>query len=205
MTLKKQRGLSLLEMMITVAIGFTLAGITFIAMMPMFTKNHIDAAYDTTLMILRDTRHLAITQSHEYIVTFTQPGTITVTYQPPAPPGSTTLPPTQLVATYTLPSDVTYNIATAGFPTNAPDDFGTGIVPIDFGQGLGAGSLAYVTFMPDGSSQDTLGNYNSGIIYLTRLADNSPYTSRSITVWGATGRIRGWHLYQASTPVWVQQ
>jgi prepilin-type N-terminal cleavage/methylation domain-containing protein len=206
MTLKKQRGFSLLEMMITVAIGFTLASITFIALMPMFTKNHIDSAYDTTLMVLRDTRHLAITQSHQYIVTFTQPGTITVTYQPPPPPGSTTLPPVQTVSTYTLPPDVTYNIAAAGFPTNTPDDFGTGVTPIDFGQGLGAGSLPYVTFMPDGSSQDTLGNYNSGIIYLTRLADNSPYRSRSITVWGATGRIRGWRLDQkGGAGVWIQQ
>ena len=43
MTLKKQRGFSLLEMLITVAIGFTLAGITFIAMLPMFNKSHLDS------------------------------------------------------------------------------------------------------------------------------------------------------------------
>jgi hypothetical protein len=94
----------------------------------------------------------------------------------------------------------------AGFPATAPDAFGSGITAIDFGQGLGAGSLAYVSFMPDGSSQDTLGNYNSGIIYLSRVADSNAYTSRSITVWGATGRIRGWRLFkQAGSPVWVQQ
>jgi prepilin-type N-terminal cleavage/methylation domain-containing protein len=203
MTLKKQRGFSLLEMMITVAIGLTMASITFVAMMPLFNKNHIDVGYDTTLMVLRNTRHLAITQSHQYVVTFAQPGTITVTYQPPAVGGI--LPPTQLVSTYTLPQDVTYNVAT-GFPTTAPDGFGSGTTSIDFGQGLGAGSLSYVTFMPDGSSQDTLGNYNSGVIYLSRLADNNAYTSRSITVWGATGRIRGWRLFQqAGSPAWVQQ
>ena len=204
MTLKKHRGFSLLELMITIAIGLTMASITFMALMPLFTKNHIDAAYDTALMALRNTRHLAITQSHQYIVTFAKPGTITVTYQPPAVAGI--LPPTQLVSTYTLPPDVTFNIAAAGFPANAPDGFGTGITPIDFGQGLGAGSLAYVSFMPDGSSQDTLGNFNNGIIYLSRLGDNTQYTSRSITVWGATGRIRGWRLFkQAGAPVWVQQ
>ena len=205
MTSKTQRGFSLLELLITIAIGLTIASITFIAMMPLFNKNHIDLAYDTTLMILRNTRHLAITQSHQYIVTFAQPGTITVTYQPPVPPGGTTLPAPQLVSTYTLPVDVTYNVV-SGFPTTAPDGFGTGINAIDFGQGLGAGSLAYVTFLPDGSSQDTLGNYNNGIIYISRLADNNKYTSRSITVWGATGRIRGWRLnQQAGAPVWVQQ
>lgn len=205
MTLKKQRGFSLMEMLITIAIGLTIASITFISMMPLLNKNHVDSAYDTTLAVMRNTRHLAITQSHQYIVTFTAPGTITVTYQPPIPPGGVTLPPPQLVSTYTLPPDVTYNVV-AGLPATAPDGFGTGIKPIDFGQGLGGGSLAYVSFLPDGSSQDTLGNYNSGIIYISRVADNTPYTSRSITVWGATGRVRGWHLYkQAGAPVWVQQ
>ena len=38
MTLKRQRGFSLLELMITIAIGLTLAGITFIAM-DLFIEN----------------------------------------------------------------------------------------------------------------------------------------------------------------------
>lgn len=206
MTLKRQRGFSLLELLTVVAIGFTIASITFMAMMPMFNKNHVDSAYETTLMALRNTRHLAITQSHQYIVTFTQPGTITVTYQPPIPPGGTTLPVPEVVTTYTLPPDVSYNTATAGFPATAPDGFGTGVKAIDFGQGLSPGNLPYVSFMPDGSSQDTLGNFNNGIIYISRLSDNNPYTSRSITVWGATGRIRGWFLSkQAGAGVWIQQ
>jgi len=203
MTLHRQRGFSLLELLITVAIGFTIAGITFVAMMPMFNKNHIDLAYDTTLMALRNTRHLAITQSHQYYVTFAQPGTINITYQPAAIGG--VIQPVQQVTTYTLPQDVSFNVV-AGFPNTPPDSFGSGIAPIDFGQGLGAGSLAYVCFMPDGSAQDNLGNYNSGILYISRLGDNSMYTSRAVTVWGATGRIRGWRLYkQAGSPAWVQQ
>lgn len=203
----KQRGFSLLEMMITVAIGLTLAGITFVALMPAFNKNHVDLAYDTTLMVLRNTRHLAITQSHQYYVNFNPgglpAGTIQVTYQPPAVNGI--LPPVQQVATYSLPSDVTFSVK-AGFPATAPDSFGGGITPIDFGQGLGGGSLNYVCFMPDGSSQDNLGNYNSGVVYVTRQADPTIYTARAISVWGATGRIRGWRLYNVSgTTEWVQQ
>ena len=49
MKLNRQRGLSLLEMMITVAIGLTIGGITFVAMMPMFNRNHSDLGYETTL------------------------------------------------------------------------------------------------------------------------------------------------------------
>jgi prepilin-type N-terminal cleavage/methylation domain-containing protein len=208
MTLKRQRGFSLLELLITVAIGTTIAGITFMAMMPLFNRNHADSAYETTLMVLRDTRHLAITQSRQYYVNFDPAGfpagTIQVTFQPPAVGGGA-LPPVQQVATYTLPSDVRFAVK-AGFPASSPDSFGAGITAIDFGQGLGGGSLKYVCFMPDGSSRDSLGNYNSGVVYISRTADPNAYNSRSITVWGATGRIRGWHLYQAGGgPQWVQQ
>jgi prepilin-type N-terminal cleavage/methylation domain-containing protein len=207
MTSIKQRGFSLLELMITIAIGLTLAGITFIAMMPMFNRNHVDLAYETTLMVMRNTRHLAITQSHQYFVNFNPggfpAGTIQIQYQPPAVGGI--LPAVQQVATYTLPPDVSYSVM-AGFPASAPDGFGSGGTPIEFGQGLGAGSLNYVSFMPDGSSQDNLGNYNSGVIYISRAADPTPYNARSISVWGATGRIRGWRLYnQSGAATWVQQ
>jgi type II secretory pathway pseudopilin PulG len=206
MRLNRQRGFSLLELLITVAIGFTLAGVTFIAMRPLFSRSHLDTSYDTTLMVLRNTRHLSITQSHQYYVNFNPAGfpagTIQVTYQPAAVAG--VLPPVQNVNTYSLPSDVSFAVA-AGFPANAPDSFGSGITAIDFGQGLGGGSLTYVSFMPDGSSRDSLGNYNSGVVYLTQPA-NTIYSSRSITVWGSTGRIRGWRLVQqAGAPIWVQQ
>lgn len=208
MKLKKQRGMSLLEMMITVALGLTIGGITFMAMMPMFKRNHVDLAYETTLMVLRNTRHLAITQSHQYYVNFNPAGfpagTLQVTYQPPAV-GNGALPPIQQVATYRLPPDVNFAVM-PGFPGTTPDGFGAGIVPIDFGQGLGGGSLNYVSFMPDGTSRDALGNYNSGIVYISRTADANPYNSRSITVWGTTGRVRGWHIYrQAGVTTWVQQ
>ena len=209
MTSKRQRGFSLLEMIVTVAIGLTLGGITFMTMMPMFQRNHADLAYDTTLEVLRDTRHLAITQSRQYYVNFNPAGfpqgTMQVTFQPPAPVGGGPLPAIQQVATYKLPNDI--NVAVmAGFPVNPPDGFGTGVTAIDFGQGIGAGGLTYVCFMPDGSSRDNLGNYNSGVVYLSRTADPNANNSRSITVWGATGRVRGWRIaQQAAGRIWVQQ
>jgi prepilin-type N-terminal cleavage/methylation domain-containing protein len=208
MTSTQQRGLSLLEMMITISIILILAGVTFIGMRPILNRSHLDSGYDTALMVLRDTRHLAITQSHEYLVTFNPggfpAGTIQVQFQPAAVGGI--LPPLQLVNTYSVPNDVSFAVR-AGFPGSSPDTFGTGINAIDFGQGLGGGSLNYVAFMPDGSARDTnaLGNYNSGVVYLTLPAETM-YSSRAITVWGATGRIRGWRLtQQAGAPVWTQQ
>src|SRR5258708_27433739 len=122
----KQRGLSLLELIITICIVMILAGVTFISSQARLKKGHVASAYDTTLMVLRDTRHLAITQGHEYLVVFNPggfaAGTILVQYQPPAV-GNGALPPLQQVNTYTLPVDVSFDGKT-GFPRNAPYGFG---------------------------------------------------------------------------------
>jgi prepilin-type N-terminal cleavage/methylation domain-containing protein len=201
MTLRNNRGFSLLELLIVIAIGLTMAGVTTMALMPLFKENHVDQAYDLTLSVVRNYRNQSITQSKRYILTFTAPRTITVQYWGVAVPVS---PAPVTIATYTLPQDISFAVQT-GFPATAPDSFGTGVTAIDFDQGMGLGSQAYIMFMPDGSSQDTLGNYNSGILYLTNPATNM-YSSRAIDVWGTTGRVRGWRLYnQGGVNKWVQQ
>jgi len=199
MRVTKSRGFSLLELMITIGIGLTMASVTVIALMPVLKQSHVDAAYDTTLSVIRSYRSQAVTQSKRYILTFTTPGTITVQYWGVGVPVS---PPPVTVATFTLPTDIEFAVQ-AGFPAAAPDGFGSGATAIDFDQGMGLGSQNYIMFMPDGSSQDTLGNYNSGVLYLTRPGDL--YSSRAISVFGTTGRIRGWRLYNQSGNVWTQQ
>jgi prepilin-type N-terminal cleavage/methylation domain-containing protein len=208
MASRKQHGFSLLELMITVVLILIMTAVTFITLLPTFNRAHLENSYSTTLMALRDTRNLAITQSHEYYVVFNPVGfpvgTILIQYQPPPPIVGGILPPLQQVITYSISPDITFAVR-GGLPAATPDGFGAGIVPIDFGQGLGAGNLNYVVFMPDGSSRDNLGNYNSGIVYLTRASD-AIYSSRAITVWGATGRVRGWRLDQkAGAPIWDQE
>jgi type II secretory pathway pseudopilin PulG len=207
MASRKNNGFSLLEMLITISISMIVMAITYVTMRPILYQGHVNGAYDTTLMALRNTRNLAITQSHEYYVNFNPAGfpagTIQVQYQPPAI-GAGAAPPLQQVITYSLPPDISFAVQ-AGFPAATPDGFGTGANAIDFDQALAGEPLNYVIFMPDGSSQDNLGNFNSGIVYMTQPSD-SIYTSRAITVWGATGRIRGWRLNPVSgVATWVQQ
>jgi prepilin-type N-terminal cleavage/methylation domain-containing protein len=206
MASRKNSGYSLLEMVITLSIALIMAGVTFIAMKPLISQSHMNSAYSTTLMALRNTRNLAITQSNEYYVYFNPAGfpagTIQIEFQGPAVGGIA--PPLQQVITYSIPSDVTFAVQ-AGFPASTPDGFGSGITAIDFDQGQAQEPLNYVVFMPDGSSQDNLGAYNNGIIYLTQTGGGI-YTSRAITVWGATGRIRGWRLTQpGGVATWTQQ
>ena len=122
MKLGKNRGFSLLELMITLSIVLVMAGVTFMALMPMFKQNKVDAAYDTTLSVIRTYRSQAITQSKRYIITFTAPGTIEVQYWGVGVPVS---PAPVTVATYQLPTDIQFAVQ-AGFPASAPDGFGGG-------------------------------------------------------------------------------
>jgi len=209
----KQRGFSMLELMIVIAIGFTVTGIAVVTLVPSMTQNDTNTAYDNTLMALRNYQNLSVTNRVRYIVTFTNQvvpgycavacGVITIQQWNYAVPVS---PAPVVINTIFLPQDVSFQTQ-AGFPTSAatvPDGFGAGAVPIDFDQGMGLGSLNYVMFMPDGSSQDTLGNWNSGVLYLGQA--NNLYSSRALTVFGPTGRIRGWRLYlQGGANTWVQQ
>jgi prepilin-type N-terminal cleavage/methylation domain-containing protein len=202
------RGFSLLELMITLSIIMIMIGVTFIAMQPVIKQNDVTNAYDTTLEVIRNYRNQAITKSRRYMITFTPAAgptraTMTVQWLGVGVPVN---PPPVTVGTYTLPPDIQFAVL-AGFPTAAgqvPDGFGTGATAIDFDQNMGLGSQNYIMFMPDGSSQDTLGNWNSGIVYMTRAADL--YSGRAVTVFGPTGRIRGWRLNSVGgVNTWVQQ
>jgi len=204
----KDRGFSQLEMMMVVAITLILAGITFTSLQPMLKEAHVDSAYDTVLMSMRNFRSRAVTERKRYIVAFTAPGTITVSYWGV---GTPVAPAPVVVETLTLPHDIQFMVQTGMPATSAtvPDGFGNGGTAIDFGQALGLGSLNYVMFMPDGSAQDTSnpggnGNLNNGIVYLGR--PNELTSMRAVTVFGSTGRIRGWRLYNPSGGAqWSQQ
>lgn len=203
MTSRKVRGFSLLELMIVIAIGFTMASITFMSLMPMFKKNHVDVAYDQTLGVIRSYRNLAITQSNRYVIIPTAPGTLTVQlwgYSPP--PAASPAPVT--VATYVLPQDIQFTVQ-ASYPNPGPDGFGTGATAIGFNACavVASGNPCFI-FYPDGSAQDDLGNFDSGVMYLSRPGDM--LSSRAIDIYGTTGRVRGWRLYsQGAGYVWTQQ
>src|SRR4029077_16823741 len=111
------------------------------------------------------------------------------------------------ISNNTLPADMQFQTV-VGIPTNpakVPDGFGTGVTAIDFDQGVAAGGIKnQVMFMPDGSAHDVLGNLSSGILYAARTGDL--YSSRAVTLYGATGRIRGWRLrVNGGGPQWFQQ
>ncbi len=192
------RGFSLIEMMIVVTLILVVTSIAVMGIQPALRYSRVNNAYNTTLAAIRQTRDYAVAQRQVYTVTFNNgvaPNTITITQ---AGNGN-------VVATYQLPTDVSFEVI-AGMPTagNAvPDGFGAGNVAIDFDQGIPAGVKTVIYFMPDGTAQDVSGNLNNGVLYIGRGTDL--YSSHAITVWGATGRMRGWRLYKVgAVPYWSQ-
>jgi len=193
-------GFSLIETLIVLAVMMTASAIFFMSLQPALKDTRVTNAYNTTLMTMRRAREAAIAERRTYVITFNSaaiPNTITMTR---AATG-------EVVSVQTLPTDITFSVV-PGVPTgtgNTPDHFGTGSTAIDFDQGVSGGAKNVICFNPDGSAQDVNSNSNNGVIYLARAG--SLYSSRAITVWGSTGRLRGYRLYPNTSggSVWRQQ
>lgn len=191
MRLRAMRGFSLVEMMTVVAIGLTVTGFAFMTFRSAEQGAAVTSGFNTTLQTMRRAREEAVAERRTWVVSFTAPNTITLSKNGALPGGI-------LVSTATLPTNVAFT-AVAGLPNPGPDGFGTGVNAVDFGQPAGGGTSIY--FQPDGSAQDAVGNINNGVIY---VAQPGMLTStKAITLWGTTGRIRGWALGAGN--VWSQR
>ena len=195
---RRMRGFSLLEMMAVVAIGLVISAMAMVTLQPTLKYTRETNAYNITLMAMRQAHDTAIAQRQIYFVTFTHnvipPDQITITQ------GATGT----VVNTFSLPNDVAFQTQ-AGLPGGGktPDNFGAGVLAIHFDIGVAGGATNVVYFYPDGTAEDVNGNINNGVIYVART--NDLYSSHAITLWGATGRLRGWRLYNtAGLKYWRQ-
>lgn len=186
MLIRGQRGLSLVEAVLVVAILMILATASIINIRAALRTSEMDRAYDLTLTQMRQARQSSIAERRIYRMEFTSPRLIDVKRL------EKTGPPTT-IGQYTLPGRIVFQ-AEPGIPTDAsktPDQFGTGSLAIDF-NGVGI-----VFFQPDGSARDGGGRTSSGVIYLARPGDLPQ--SRAVTLFGTTGRIKGWRLTRRGT------
>ena len=192
MSTRKIRGFSLIELMIVITVIMIACSIGFITLQPALKAGRVTNAYNFALGALRQAREDAVGTRRVYMVTFSNavtPNTITITQSDTG----------VVTATYKLPTDVTFSVQ-AGYPVSqttaptTPDGFGVGTTAIDLDQGVAGGLKTAIYFYPDGSAQDVNSNINNGVVYLGRAGDL--YSSRAITIWGATGRLRGWRLYK---------
>ena len=210
------RGFSLLEMMIVICVLMIVSGIGFMALQPALKDAKVNQAFESAMMPLRVARQRAIAERKQYIVCYgiaAPPAAVT----PIAPTSQsiqifrwdvgTALSAATQVTAVTLPIDINFQVLPGlpNGPATVPDGFGSAVTAIDFDQNVAGGGIKnQVMFMPDGSAHDVNGNLNSGIVYVARNGDL--YSSRAITLYGATGRIRGWRLLNSGGgPKWFQQ
>ena len=185
---RHERGFSLVELLIVVAIILLVTAISVFNIAPALRQARVNTAQTTTITTLSLAREKAVSERRVYLVTFTAPGTITITQSATG----------QVVQTSTLPADVAFSNE-PGIPSTiltTPDGFGTGAAAIDFDIGAGPGFVNTVYFYPDGSARDINGRLNNGVVYIARPGEL--LSSRAVTVFGITGRVRGWRLQQTS-------
>jgi prepilin-type N-terminal cleavage/methylation domain-containing protein len=197
MTRSLIRGFSLLEMMAVLGIMMIASAIGFISLQPVLRQRHVTNAYNTTLATMRRAREAAIAERRRYQVTFNSavvPNTLRIAPADPAPGG--------VQVTYSLPTDVRYTV-NGGLPAVGPDGFGNGSIAIDFDQNIATPDRSNIYFYPDGTAQDVNNNINNGVVYVARPGELT--TTMAITLWGTTGRMRGWRLTTAGGPKWNQQ
>jgi len=183
---RRQSGFSLVEMMVVLAVA--LVALTFAMMQfpPAVRNAHANTAAQMVQNALRNGHDLAVADRATYHITFTTPGTIKTER---IAGGVTTT-----VSTVQVPSDMQFTTLSQ-FPktvSKLPDGFGDGVIAIDFDLGVTGGVANEVYFQPDGTAVDVNGNLNNGIIYVA----NPSYlnTSRSVTLYGATGRVRTYRI-----------
>lgn len=207
----RARGISLLELMVVLGIMMVVAGMAFVNMSGAMNDAKVVTGYNTVLGTLRRARETAISERRIYRVrldtpqsecdtqTHTKSNSCVILIQNPLDATS------KIVYAGALPPGIGFN-TNGAFPNTtalAPDGLTTGAAlnGICFDIGVLTTCPNEVDFYPDGSSRDANQFMNSGVVYVSRVGDLE--TARAITVIGATGRIRGWHLAkQGATYYW---
>jgi prepilin-type N-terminal cleavage/methylation domain-containing protein len=193
-TPRHHAGFSLTELLVVISIIMILLTVVVLSFARAMTGARVNSAVQLTLNQLRMARQEAMDRRMQYRVTFTAPQTILTERIVGG------VPTTE--RTTTLPGTVRF-VALPGLPPagKTPDNFGIGVNAIDFDQATGGGGTI-ISFYPDGTAQDAIGNPNDGVIYIAQPGEL--YSSHAVSLWGATGRLKVWYLTQDSggKPKW---
>ena len=197
---QEQRGFSAIELLIVIAIALIISAGAMIQFMPVLRSARAENALQTTLGQVRNARGLAIDQRAKYRISFLAPRTIQLDQIKTDPLGVQTI---TFVSSIALPTDTQF-IAIAGIPTGGatPDALPTFGNAIDFSVDNGGGGTT-LYFQPDGRILDAANRLNNGVVYVARPGEL--LSSRAVSVLGATGRVKGWHLIKnGANMVWTQ-
>ena len=206
-TSKGQAGTSVLELLVVVSLILVLARFAVLGLQSATKSARNQTALTTLVEQIRTARQFAIDNRMVYVITFC--GTVggcklqsvaaNVAINTISIESKTSAGTYGFVSTAIFPSDMAFNIPGVAA---TPDSFGKGTVAMEFDCPGGNGACPavpanYIWFYPDGTGRDGVGNINNAVIYVSRGAEASSY--RAVTLYGSTGRIKGWSLSGGTT------
>jgi type II secretory pathway pseudopilin PulG len=204
----KQAGFSILELVMVVGILLVATAAALVNIIPSIKTSRSNAGMELVLGELRRAHERAVDERRIYRITFVAPDTIQVDVGQVAIVGSTITGSAPAFAPaqppLTLPTDTQF-VVVPGIPTgvkSTPDGFGSGNKAIDFDMAIGGGGTQ-IYFQPDGRALDGTNQLNNGVVYLAQ--PSNLFSSRAVTLYGSTGRAKGWILGQvAGGTGWTQ-
>ena len=190
-------GFSMTELAVVVTIILIVLAAALINMVPSIKNSKSNSAMELVMGELRRAHERAIDERRIYRVTFVPPQSIQVDVGQ-VPNVATTISrssPTfvQAQGPLALPTGIQF-IVVPGIPTSAaatPDGFGSGANAIDFDVENGGGGTQ-IYFQPDGSALDGANRLNDGVVYMAE--PTNLFSSRAVSLFGSTGRVKGWYL-----------
>jgi type II secretory pathway pseudopilin PulG len=182
---KRNRGFTLIETLIVVAMSMTLMVISIIQLPPAMQLFRSRAATDQVKNILRQARELAISDRRSVVIQFVGNNTIEL---------FEVLQPTNTIAStpfLTVPLEGHVQFMTLSGETDTPDSFGIPATGgVEFG-GIAGGPTTGLQFQSDGTFTDGSGNPINGTVFLG--SPNVKSTAGAVTVLGNTGRVRRYY------------
>lgn len=178
--LGQERGFTMVELMLAVAIGLIVMGMAMGGVPGMIKTSRADGGLATLASGLRAAREMAISSRRNVRITFGTNSIINTRVEYCASPCT---PATTVVRTTTLEGRVIFRPPTG--ITADPDGFGNSAT-----DGINLGTLVPAMFTTDGSFVNSNGDVLNGTIFIG--VPNDIITTRAISIFGPTGAMRLW-------------
>ncbi|MFQ5739083.1 MAG: prepilin-type N-terminal cleavage/methylation domain-containing protein [Acidobacteriota bacterium] len=186
---KTVRGFSIIELLLVVALVSVVAAFSIPAATEAARYQQAETSLETVKMQMRLARQFSIDQRRVHRVTFLVPRTVTLERL------DSTGTVWTLLSSIALAGEIEFRLepGVVASGEGTPDGFST-TSPINFND---AGEIF---FRPDGSAVDALGRISNGIAHLSLAG--SMKTARAVTLFGSTGRIKGWRFERNPDSSW---